>query len=205
MSTYMINKKNPVARLFAAHGGFMKHFRLALAAALCAMLMFSLAIPSHAAKAKAKDRLEEIEKAKAKAANVGSVKHSGKTFRNKRIKLSSAPNVEIVEGKISGFGRDGIYMDGEFFKIGYADIKAVDGRDLKIMDLRYGLKARITLSYGTIDKTIIYGLRRGSGAPPPDVLKMMVPENENRGTDWSLPPELREENTQPPIDGPEGR
>jgi hypothetical protein len=120
-------------------------------------------LPSHAASGKEGKKVpsknkEHGKKNKVDAADLDSVKHTGKQKRNKHIKIAARPEVEIVEGVISGLASDGIYMDGEFFRIAYSEIKEPSGGELGMKDLFYGLKAHVKFSYGTIEKTTIYGI-----------------------------------------------
>jgi len=171
------------------------------------MLVVSFVGVSYAGKSGNDDKRTELEKKRAKAANIGKVKHTGKNMRNKRIKLNFAPELEIVEGTITGIDRNGIYMDGEYFRIAHSDIEGISGRKLKMKDLFFGLKARVRLSYGSIDKTTIMGMIRVPAMSAEEVRKR-IEENRLRreGTiDINIPQELRDYKPEPPADGPERR
>jgi len=196
------------SRRTAAYGGVMGYINRVVVAIFCALLMVSFSGVADAGKSGKEDTRTELEKKRAKAADIGKVKHSGKNKRNRRIKLNFAPELEIVEGTITGLDRKGIYMDGEYFRIANSDIEGISGRKLKMKDLFFGLKARVKFSYGTIEKTTIIGLRR---MPVMDLKEMRKRMEESRawrmgeGVDKNIPRELLDFKPEPPDEGPGSR
>lgn len=172
---------------------------------VASMVLMSLAGPSYAGKSRGQEHMTEQDKKKAMEKAMGRVKHSGKAKRNKRIKINSRPGIEIVEGTISGIDKGGIYMDGEYFKITYSDIKGQSGKDLTVRDLHFGLKARVTLYYGTIEKTTIYGLKRIRRLKTPQERREYMKARKqfarsNRAPDKKLPKDFLEYEDKPPAD-----
>jgi len=213
MAFSFTTKNDPAAARCAANGGFMLYMRSTLAAALCAMFVLSPALNADAAGKKSKDKgkpaLSETEGKRAKAADFGKARYSGKQFRNKRVKLKFEPNREIVKGKITGMDRDGIYMDGEYFRITQGRIVTFTGGELTMNDLFVGLEASIILSYGTVEKTTIKGIRRLPNVTAEELSRQVEAWRKKNPEglpimDTSPPPPI-DESESPPRDFPGGQ